>query len=187
MKNILPIILLLLVNSTNAQYAHDSLKVDAGYIHYYSKGKGKPIVMGSYGIGSGRLFACIAEEHNDEKGLVWPISVSPFHVHLIALRGGEEQSEKLYINLINAGLEVLFDDRDETPGVKFNDADLIGIPIRITISERSLEKESVEVKLRRSEEKKSVRLSEVIEKITKVKSELEEEIAEKVVDMPFEE
>lgn len=150
-------------------------------------GKAKPIVMGSYGIGSGRLLACIAEEYNDDNGLVWPITVSPYHVHLIALRGGEKESQQLYNNLIDAGLEVLFDDRDETPGVKFNDADLIGVPIRITVSERSLEKGTVEVKLRRSEEKTSVKLSKVIEHIIKVKSDLETEISQKVVDVPFEE
>ena len=81
----------------------------------------------------------------------------------------------------------MYDDRDETPGVKFNDADLIGVPIRVTVSKRSIEKGNVEIKLRRSEEKKSSKLSEVIEHIKKVKSELEEEIAERVVDMPFEE
>ncbi|MGD8457833.1 MAG: proline--tRNA ligase [Anaerolineales bacterium] len=151
------------------------------------KGKVKPIVMGSYGIGSGRLLACIAEEHNDENGLIWPITVSPYHVHLIALRGGEKEAQKLYDNMVEVGIEVLFDDRDETPGVKFNDADLIGVPIRITISERSLKKASVEVKLRRSEDKKSVKLSELIEYIKKVKSELEAEIDKKVVNVPFEE
>jgi prolyl-tRNA synthetase len=150
-------------------------------------GKAKPIVMGSYGIGSGRLFACIAEEHNDENGLVWPITVAPYHIHLVALRGGEEESQKLYGNLVESGFEVLFDDRDETPGVKFNDADLIGIPIRITVSERSLEKGSVEIKLRRSQEKISVKLTGVIEHIKKVKSDLEAEIADKVVVVPFEE
>ena len=150
-------------------------------------GKAKPIVMGSYGIGSGRLLACIAEEHNDENGLVWPITVSPYHVHLIALRGGEKESEKLYNDLMASGSEVLFDERNETPGVKFNDADLIGVPIRITVSERSLKEGSVEVKLRRNEEKVPVKLSEVVEYIKKVKSELEAEIAEKVVAVLFEE
>jgi len=150
-------------------------------------GKAKPIIMGSYGIGSGRLLACIAEEHNDENGLVWPITVSPYHVHLVVLRGGEKEAEKLYNDLVDSNLEVLFDDRDESPGVKFNDADLIGVPIRITVSERSLKKGSVEVKLRRSEEKTPVKLSEVIEKVKKIISELKAEIAEKVIEVPFEE
>jgi prolyl-tRNA synthetase len=151
------------------------------------KGKTKPIVMGSYGVGSGRLLACIAEEHNDENGLIWPITISPYHVHLIALRGGEKESENLYNNLIDSGLEVLFDDRDETPGVKFNDADLIGVPIRITVSERSLKKGGVEVKLRCSKEVISVKLYEAIEYIKRLKSELEAEIAEKIIVVPFEE
>jgi prolyl-tRNA synthetase len=150
-------------------------------------GKTKPIVMGSYGIGSGRLLACIVEEHNDENGLVLPITVSPYQVHLVALRGGEKESEKLYNDLVASGLEVLFDDRDDSPGVKFNDADLIGVPIRITVSERSLKKEGVEIKLRKGEEKTSVKLSEVIENINKFITELEAEIAEKVIEVPFEE
>jgi prolyl-tRNA synthetase len=150
-------------------------------------GKEHPIVMGSYGIGSGRLLACVVEQHNDEKGLIWPMSVAPYDVHVVALRGGNEEAEKLYENLRTAGLEVLFDDRDETPGVKFNDADLIGLPIRITVSERSLKEGGVEVKLRRETEKRTVRIDKVVEEILKVKENLLAEINEKVVTFPFEE
>jgi prolyl-tRNA synthetase len=112
-------------------------------------GKSKPVVMGSYGIGSGRLLASIAEEYHDDYGLIWPITVAPYHVHLVALRKGEIEAEKLYEELLDEGVEVLFDDRDETPGVKFNDADLIGIPIRVTVSKRSLDQNGVEIKLRK--------------------------------------
>jgi prolyl-tRNA synthetase len=150
-------------------------------------GKEHPIVMGSYGIGSGRLLACVAEEHHDEKGLLWPISVAPFDVHLVALRGGNEEAEKLYTSLRSAGLEVLYDDRDETPGVKFNDADLIGLPIRITVSERSLKEGGVELKLRQETEKRIVRIDKVVEEISRVKEKLLAEINEKVVTIPFEE
>ena len=123
-------------------------------------GEQKPVVMGSYGIGLGRLLACIAEEHHDEHGLMWPITIAPYQVHLVLLRGkgdpkSEESAEKLYGDLQTAGIEVLFDDRDESPGVKFNDADLIGLPIRITVSERALAQGGVELKLR-SETLKSV-------------------------------
>ena len=119
-------------------------------------GQSKPIIMGSYGIGLGRLLACIAEAHHDEHGLVWPISVAPFDVHLILLAGKSTTpgidvrniANKLYQDLSLAGIEVLFDDRNESPGVKFNDADLIGIPIRLTVSERTLQSGCVEIKLR---------------------------------------
>jgi prolyl-tRNA synthetase len=156
--------------------------------HFLGKdGKSKSIVMGSYGIGSGRLLASIAEEHNDENGLIWPITVSPYHVHLVALKGGKEEADKLYGDLVNEGLEVLYDDRDETPGVKFNDADLIGIPIRLTVSERSLKNDGVELKIRRKEEKSIISLSKVVKHIQNLRKKLEAEIAATVVDMPFDE
>jgi prolyl-tRNA synthetase len=125
-------------------------------------GKPKSVIMGSYGIGVGRLLACIAEEHNDKHGLMWPVEVAPYQVHLVALRGGEETAESLYNQLQEAGLEVLFDDRNESPGVKFNDADLIGLPLRITISKRSLESGGAEVKRRREQERQMVALTDVI-------------------------
>ena len=103
--------------------------------------------MGSYGIGSGRLLACIAEEHHDDKGLIWPITVAPYHVHLVSL-GQAEAADRVYEALLKAGIEVLYDDREESPGVKFNDADLIGIPIRVTVAAKSLAKGGVEVKRR---------------------------------------
>ena len=162
-----------------------SASLGANYLD--ENGKEHPIVMGSYGIGSGRLLACVAEEHHDDKGLTWPMSVAPFDVHLVALRGGEQEAEKLYANLRAAGLEVLFDDREETPGVKFNDADLIGLPIRITVSQRSLKEGGVELKLRRETEKRTVRIDKVVEEISGSKNKLLAEINEKVVTIPFEE
>ncbi len=150
-------------------------------------GKEHPIVMGSYGIGSGRLLACVAEEHHDDKGLIWPMSVAPFDVHLLALRGGEKEADKLYTDLQNARFDVLYDDRGETPGVKFNDADLIGLPIRLTVSERSLKEGGAELKLRRETEKRSVRIDNVVEEISGIKEKLLAEINEKVVTIPFEE
>jgi prolyl-tRNA synthetase len=124
-------------------------------------GTEKPVVMGSYGIGSGRLMACIAEEHHDDQGLAWPASVAPFSVHLVVLDGKtngsdpapREIADRLYGELIETGIEVLYDDRRESPGVKFNDADLIGIPIRLTVSDRSLKAGGVEKKLRTRPEK----------------------------------
>jgi len=124
-------------------------------------GKPKPIFMGSYGIGVGRLLACIVEEHHDEHGIIWPISVSPFQVHLVSLPWKSStnsirntfDAERLYQNLLEADIEVLFDDREESPGVKFNDADLIGNPIRLTMSERSIKNGGLEFKRRDKPEK----------------------------------
>ncbi|MBN2256861.1 MAG: proline--tRNA ligase [Anaerolineaceae bacterium] len=119
-------------------------------------GSSKPVVMGSYGIGVGRLLACVAEEHHDEKGLCWPVSVAPYPIHMVALAGKTQdilpQAEKLYESLADAGLEPLYDDRMESPGVKFNDADLVGCPLRLTISERSMKQAGVEVRVRGSGE-----------------------------------
>lgn len=124
-------------------------------------GKQRPIIMGSYGIGVGRLLGCIAEQYHDEHGLMWPVAVAPYQVHLLSLRGGEDTAAALYSQLQQAGFEVLFDDRDESPGVKFNDADLIGLPLRITISKRSLESGGAEVKLRHEKERQLVPLAEL--------------------------
>ncbi len=148
-------------------------------------GKTRPVIMGSYGIGSGRLLACIAEEHNDDDGLLWPITVAPYHVHLVALRGGEEKAEDLYIKLQAAEVEVLYDDRDESAGVKFNDADLIGIPIRLTVAKRSLEQGGVELKLRAKEERHTVALDDTVDKVREIVAALEGEIRSSVAPVTF--
>ena len=115
-------------------------------------GNSKPIVMGSYGIGVGRLLACIAEEHHDERGLRLPVAIAPYPVHLTVLRGSDsaagEVAERVYGSLEASGIGVLFDDRGERPGVQFADADLIGLPVRLTVSERSLKAGGIELKRR---------------------------------------
>jgi prolyl-tRNA synthetase len=120
-------------------------------------GQPQSIMMGSYGIGVGRLMACIAEEHHDDAGLVWPVSVTPYPVHVVALSskdGSAEASAEAFVaELQQAGLEPLYDDRDERAGVKFNDADLIGIPLRVTVSARSLQGGGFEFKRRDREER----------------------------------
>ncbi|MCE5259313.1 MAG: proline--tRNA ligase [Chloroflexi bacterium] len=127
-----------------------SAKVGATFLD--KDGSAKPLVMGCYGIGAGRLLACIIEQNHDERGIVWPRSVAPFQVHLVSLGTNNpvvvEAADVLYQKLMSVGYEVLYDDRQESAGVKFNDADLIGIPVRLTISKRTLEKTSVECKLR---------------------------------------
>jgi prolyl-tRNA synthetase len=111
-------------------------------------GQRRPIVMGSYGIGVGRLLACVAEEHRDDKGLRLPVTVAPFHAHLCQLDGDQpaEVAARLYDQLWAAGVEVLYDDRGQRPGVQFADADLIGAPLRLVVGERSLQRGGVEVR-----------------------------------------
>jgi prolyl-tRNA synthetase len=125
-------------------------------------GARKPVMMGSYGIGVGRLLACIAEEHRDEDGLVWPVSVAPYHVHLVAAEVGEK-AEGLYEELRSDSVEVLYDDRGESLGAKFKDADLIGVPLRLTLTPRSLQRGGVEVKVRGDTEHRIVPTDEVVQ------------------------
>jgi prolyl-tRNA synthetase len=131
-------------------------------------GQAQVPVMGSYGIGVGRLMAAIVEQHHDEHGIIWPESVAPFDLHLISLGKGTDsevgqQAEALYEELQEADLAVLFDDRRESPGVKFADADLIGLPWRVTVSARSLKKGGVEVKRRSDTEKKIISLGDFMD------------------------
>ncbi|OGZ18807.1 MAG: prolyl-tRNA synthetase [Candidatus Nealsonbacteria bacterium RBG_13_42_11] len=124
----------------------------------------KSVIMGCYGIGLGRLLGAIVEVHHDEKGIIWPKEVSPFDVHLVQIENSQKirkTAEKIYQDLLKTGIEVLYDDRDKSAGEKFADADLIGIPIRIVISERTLAKNSVEIKKRQEQKLKIVKISDV--------------------------
>ncbi len=113
-----------------------------------NNGKTQPLVMGSYGIGIGRNMAAIVETHNDDSGIVWPMSVAPYEVVITAVKAKDEESiaasETLYTELLAAGIDVIFDDRNERPGVKFKDAELIGIPMRVAIGPKTLEVGEVE-------------------------------------------
>jgi prolyl-tRNA synthetase len=113
-----------------------------------------PIIMGCYGIGIGRTVAAAIEQSHDENGIIFPVSISPFEVAILPLELHEarvkEVTERLYGQLNDDGLSVFLDDRDERPGLKFKDADLLGTPVRITVSTRTLHKDSVEIKLRSS-------------------------------------
>lgn len=119
-----------------------------------AEGKLKPVIMGSYGIGPGRVMGTIAELWSDDKGLVWPESVAPFAVHLIALFDTDgavkKATDELYARLTKEGVEVLYDDRDETAGTKFSDSDLIGIPKRVVISAKTLKDHAAETKDRKT-------------------------------------
>lgn len=135
-----------------------SKKMGAYFID--ENGEKKPIIMGCYGIGIGRLAASVAEVTSDDKGLVWPKSITPYDAYLISL-DQNEKSEQVYEGLINAGLEVLYDDRKESAGIKFADADLVGIPVRITVSKKTLSENSVEVKNRNSEKVEMVKIEDI--------------------------
>ncbi len=132
-------------------------------------GRPKPIIMGSYGIGVGRLLACLIEEYNDEHGIKLPISVAPFQVHLVSLMENDEiaaQSQGIYEQLQAKGIEVLYDDRGKkvaTAGVKFSDADLVGCPIRLTVSKRSIKNGGSEMKIRSTGLTSMVPLDSVVE------------------------
>lgn len=128
-------------------------------------GSRKLVVMGCYGIGPSRLMGAIVEVFNDEKGIIWPKEVAPFDIHLIQIGDNQKikkESQKIYQILKKQGKEVLFDDRnDKTPGEKFTDADLIGIPIRIVVSQKTLEKDSVEIKPRNKKQTKLVKIKDL--------------------------
>ena len=124
-------------------------------------GKEKPLIMGSYGIGPGRTMAAIVEQRHDEYGIVWPQSVSPYDVHVVVLPGVEEQGARVAGTLEAAGATVLLDDRDQRAGEKFADADLIGIPTRITVGKKTLEDGAVDVRDRATGEERRVPVAEV--------------------------
>jgi prolyl-tRNA synthetase len=140
-----------------------------------SDGKSRPIVMGSYGIGLGRLLAAIVEQSHDDKGIIWPLSVAPYQVYLCPLSLAKSAvaptAEKLYQELQKEGIEVLFDDRDDSPGVKFNDADLLGIPLRLTLSPRTLQSQSIEAKWRTEKETRLLPLDNLAARVNKLLNE----------------
>ena len=139
----------------------------AGAYFLDREGKQRPAVMGSYGIGTERLLAAVIEANHDERGIVWPRQLAPFDVHLVALQSDRadvrEAAEEMYGRLQEQGLSVLYDDREETPGVKFNDADLLGMPLRATVSPRTLAGGACELKRRTEAETSLAPLGEAAE------------------------
>ncbi|WP_047866545.1 proline--tRNA ligase [Rubrobacter aplysinae] len=150
-----------------------------------AEGVSKPVIMGSYGIGIGRLLNCVAEEHRDDDGLIWPVSIAPYQVHLIASEQTATRAAELYETLSEAGFEVLYDDREESLGPKFKDADLIGLPLRLTLTPRSLENGGVELKERESGETEVAAFEEVSERVGERLSALREKLDRSVVEVPF--
>ena len=135
------------------------------------EGNEKPIVMGCYGIGINRTVAAIIEQHHDEKGIIWPMSVAPYHVIVVPVNVSDEEqkqiAEKIYNKLLEEKLDVLIDDRDVRAGVKFNDADLIGIPVRVTIGKK-VKEGIVEIKLREREEVEEVKVEEAVRRVKQI-------------------
>lgn len=133
---------------------------------YYTdeNGQKKEIIMGSYGIGPTRIMGTVVELFSDEKGIVWPKSISPFDIHLISIvknKDEEEKANKIYFDLLSKGFEVLYDDRDLRAGEKFADSDLIGISQRIIVSSKTLENDSLEIKNRNENESKIIKIKEL--------------------------
>ena len=132
-------------------------------------GKEKPIIMGSYGIGVERVIACFIEQNHDTKGILWNKTLAPFLVHLISINPKNENVAKtcddVYSELRASGIEVLYDDRDASPGFKFNDADLLGMPIQVVIGEKKLKENRAEIKIRKTDERFDVDLSELMTKV----------------------
>ncbi len=148
-----------------------SEKFNAFYLD--DDGTSKTVVMGCYGIGLGRLLAAIVEQSHDDKGIIWPLSVTPYQVYLCPLYLADNLEvtsavENVYQELQEVGIEVLFDDRNESPGVKFNDADLLGIPLRLTLSPRTLQSGSVEVKWRMRKEAQLLPLENLATEINRL-------------------
>ncbi|HHW71656.1 MAG TPA: proline--tRNA ligase [Firmicutes bacterium] len=131
-----------------------------------------PLIMGCYGIGVGRTVAAVIEKNHDDDGIVWPISIAPYHVVIVPVSMKDpvqaEAAQKLYNELVAAGIETVLDDRDERPGVKFKDADLIGFPIRVTVGPKSLEKGELEIVIRRTKEVRSLPVDQVLAAIREI-------------------
>jgi prolyl-tRNA synthetase len=140
-----------------------------GCSYLNSEGESRPIVMGCYGIGISRIAAAIIEQSHDEKGIIWPRNVAPYQLHLVGLNleNGEirEKCDQLYQRLLEQSFEVLYDDRDLRAGEKFSDADLIGLPVRITLSTRSIQSGGVEWKERSNKEGLIIQFAELDDRL----------------------
>ena len=143
-------------------------------------------IMGCYGIGVGRLAASVCEAMHDEYGPIWPISIAPWHVHLCCMRVDKteckEASDKIYDELQKAGVEVIYDDRKVRAGAMFADADLLGIPVRITVGPKALAEGNVELSTRDKKVSKTVKVEDIISETQALIKELFDDINSKVID-----
>jgi prolyl-tRNA synthetase len=140
------------------------------------KGENRPVVMGTYGIGVGRTMAAAVEQHHDADGIIWPLALAPFEIELVSLNPSDESvrsaADAVYEALTGAGLEVLYDDRDERPGVKFKDADLLGFPIRVNVGGRTLKEGKVEIVARKDKSVRAVAPEDALEAVRRLRAEL---------------
>jgi len=141
-----------------------------------AEGSDKPMVMGCYGLGVGRTVAAAIEQNHDDRGIVWPLPLAPYEVDLVLLNSDKEEvrdaAERLYLALAEAGVDVIFDDRPERPGVKFNDMDLVGFPVRVVVGQKGLANGQVELSLRSDRERRMVALEDVVDAVQAVLDEL---------------
>jgi len=146
-----------------------SAPLKANYLD--EQGNEKPIIMGSYGIGPARIAAAAIEQGNDENGIIWPLAIAPYQVLIVPVnvkdQGSMDVAEELYTALEEKGVEVLMDDRDERAGVKFKDADLVGIPWRVIIGEKNLKEGLVELKERKTGNMEKVKVAEAVDAVVK--------------------
>jgi prolyl-tRNA synthetase len=141
-----------------------------------AEGEEKPMIMGCYGLGVSRTLAAAVEQNHDENGIIWPLPLAPYEVVLVVLNADKpeivEAASTLYDQLREAGVDVLFDDRPERPGVKFKDMDLIGFPVRVVLGKRGLENGEVELSLRGDGEKRPTPIAEMVPEVQKLLKEL---------------
>lgn len=146
---------------------------DLGAYYIDEKGEKQSLIMGCYGLGVSRLIATAVEVNNDERGIIWPIEIAPFQIHLIEIKSKKnevkKQAEKIYKQILAENHEVLYDDRDISAGAKFADADLIGCPLRIVVSEKTLEKKSVELKERGKKQARLIKIESLGNFIKRIK------------------
>ena len=131
----------------------------------------RPIVMGCYGIGVGRILAGAIEQHSDEGGIIFPKTIAPYEVILVSLNTDNSQvmnsSEEMYLSMIKEGIDVLWDDRAESAGIKFNDADLLGMPLRMVMSKRNIENGVVEIKMRDEKDGYTIPIEKCIDEVSR--------------------
>lgn len=155
---------------------HTKYSAKLGCRYVDEKGEEHDMVMGCYGIGVGRTMAAVIEQHHDEQGIIWPISVAPYEVMVVPVNDKDEwlteQSERLYHELLAQGVEAVLDDRKERPGVKFNDADLLGFPIRVTMGKKCRETGLAEVRVRATGLVTEIPLEQVAAHVCQLKAEM---------------
>jgi len=141
---------------------------DAFNLNYIDeKGQSCPVIMGSYGIGPGRVMGTVVEIFHDDKGIIWPEAIAPYKYHLINIAKDPQSSESIYQTLLDKNYSVLYDQRDETAGVKFADSDLIGLPLRILVSDKTLKEDSVELKNRQTQETQLIKIKDLSKHLKK--------------------